>query len=98
MILPEGSVILFTLLVIPNLLANATICGIRELANALVLASTGLKLVFLLHDAIVWLLLLNFLLVSKSFNYFLHLFLLCPHLCLPERSGERPKSSPKDEI
>ena len=68
MILPEGSVIFFTLLVIPNLLANATICGIGELANALVLASIGLKLVFLLRVVIVWLVsvlqnhLLNFLL------------------------------------
>ena len=53
MILPEGSIILSTLLVIPYLLANAIIRGIRELANALVLASTGLKLGFLLHVAIV---------------------------------------------
>ena len=47
-ILPEGNVILLTLLPMDNLFANATICGIGELVNALVLAGTGLKLIFLL--------------------------------------------------
>ena len=93
MIWPEVNVILFTFFVIPNLLANATIWGIGELANVFVLASTGLKLTFLLLVVIDWLFsvlqnhLLNFFtgntILCNFFKYFMPLFLLCTHLCLP---------------
>ena len=96
-ILPEGNVILPTLLAMDNLLANATIWGIGELANALVLAGTGLKLIFLLLVVTAWLFsvlqnhLLNFLLEIHFFvnlsNIFLPLLLLGTHICLPERPG-----------
>ena len=82
-IFPEGKVRLFTLLVIPNLLASATICGIGELANAFVLVTTGLKHIFLLLVLIAWLFsvlqnhLLNFLLEIQVFVNFSNIFCLC---------------------
>ena len=82
-IFPEGKVRLFTLLVIPNLLASATICGIGELANAFVLVTTGLKRIFLLLVLIAWLFsvlqnhLLNFLLEIQVFVNFSNMFCLC---------------------
>ena len=82
-ILPEGNVILPTLLAMDNLLANATIWGIGELANALVLAGTGLKLIFLLLVVTAWLFsvlqnhLLNFLLEIHFFVNLSNIFCLC---------------------
>ena len=71
---------MFTFFVIPNLLANATIWGIGELANVFVLASTGLKLTFLLLVVIDWLfsVLQNHLLNFFTGNTILcNVFLIC---------------------
>ena len=107
-ILPLGKVRLFTLLVIPSLLASATICGIGELTDAFVLVTTGLTRIFLLLVMTAWLfsVLQNRLLsfytrntsLCKFFKYFLPLFHLCSHLCLPKRPGVGPKPCTKNEI
>ena len=82
-ILPQGNVILPNLLVMDNLLATATIWGTGELLNALVLAGTGLKLIFLLLVFIAWLLsvlqnhLLYFLL---EIHFFVNLSNLSNHV------------------
>ena len=70
---------MFTLLLIHIMLANATICGIGDLANT----STGLSRIFLLLVVIAWLFsvlqnhLMNFLLEIQAFVNFSNIFCLC---------------------